>query len=142
MLLQIHLSEHVVVYRFFTAVAIYQLHEKGLLNVSDAVGILHDNCANIAPDCTTMALTHFGAPCMMCLAVQVNGYIDPADFGLDGPWCPIIHGQEQLGCQEPTIRELLQMSSGLLPTDDQSCGTPNTSWTPSNWFWPYRQGCS
>ncbi|CAL8462903.1 g2437 [Coccomyxa elongata] len=87
--------------KFFTAVAIYQLQEKGLLNVSDAV----------------------------------NAYIDPADFGLDGPWCPTIHGQEQLGCQEPTIKQLLQMSSGLPSTDNVGCGYPNS--TNPDWLQPY-----
>ena len=69
----------------------------------------------------------------------MNGYIDPADFGLDGPWCPKVHGQEELGCQEPTFKQLLQMTSGLLPSDNLGCGTPNSTWTPSDWFWPYRQ---
>ncbi|CAL8462904.1 g2438 [Coccomyxa elongata] len=71
-------------WRFFTAVAIYQLQEKGLLNVTD----------------------------------PVNSYIEPGDFGLPLIWCPMIHDKEQLGCQEPTIKQLLQMSSGILPTDD------------------------
>ncbi|BDA48100.1 probable protein flp at N-terminal half [Coccomyxa sp. Obi] len=88
--------------KFFTAAAIYQLQEKGLLNISDAV----------------------------------NGYIDPADFGLDGPWCPKIHGQEQLGCQEPTIKQLLQMSSGLPSADNIGCGYPNFTTNP-DWLEPY-----
>jgi hypothetical protein len=70
---------------------------------------------------------------------QVNGYIDPADFGLDLPWCPKIYGREEEGCQEPTIKQLLQMSSGILPSDNLGCGTVNSTWTPDDWFWPYRQ---
>lgn len=71
--------------------------------------------------------------------MQVNGYIVPEDFGLDGPWCPKIHGQEKLGCQEPTFKQLMRMTSGLLPTDNGGCGTPNSTWTPSDWFWDLRQ---
>ncbi|BDA48098.1 probable protein flp at N-terminal half [Coccomyxa sp. Obi] len=90
--------------KFFTAVAIYQLQEKGLLNVTD----------------------------------PVNSYIEPGDFGLPLIWCPMIHDKEQLGCQEPTIKQMLQMSSGLLPTDDLDCGVSNSTWSDSEWFWQYR----
>ena len=33
------------------------------------------------------------------LLLQVNDYIIPEVFGLDGPWCPLIHGREEEGCQ-------------------------------------------
>jgi hypothetical protein len=71
--------------------------------------------------------------------MQVNSYVEPADFGLALPWCPKIHDKEQLGCQEPTIKQLLQMSSGLLPVDNLGCGTPNSTWSDADWFWQYRR---
>ena len=76
--------------------------------------------------------------CTCCL--QVNLYIDPEDFdGLGNlGWCPLIYGREQLGCQLPTIKQLLEMSSGLLPTDNMGCGTANSTWTSGDWFWQYR----
>ena len=72
--------------------------------------------------------------------VQVNEFIDPNDFGLSGAWCPLVYGKEALGCQRPTFEQLLQMSSGLLPSDNMACGVPgvDSTWTPSYWFWKYR----
>lgn len=70
----------------------------------------------------------------------MNAYVDLQDFGLSLPWCPQIHDKEQLGCQEPTIKQLLQMSSGLLPSDTMDCGTFNSTWSDKDWYWKYRQG--
>lgn len=70
----------------------------------------------------------------------MNAYIEPEDFQGLGQlgWCPVIYGKEQLGCQEPTIKQLLAMTSGLLPIDNLGCGTPNSTWTADDWFWQYR----
>ena len=46
--------------------------------------------------------------------------------------------QEQLGCQEPSIKQLLAMTSGILPSDNMNCGTANSSWTADDWYWQYR----
>ena len=52
--------------------------------------------------------------------------------------CAVV--QEQLGCQEPSIKQLLAMTSGILPTDNMDCGTPNSTWTANDWYWQYRCG--
>ncbi len=88
-----------------------------------------------------MAITvcHPATQDVRCL--QVNLYIDPTDFDGLGTlgWCPVIFGREQLGCQEPTIKQLLAMTSGIIPTDNLNCGGPNrTTYTPSDWQWQYR----
>ena len=74
------------------------------------------------------------------LFLQVNGYIDPKDFGLNGTWCPLVYGQEQLGCQRPTLQQLLQMASGLLPADNGACGVPgvNSTWNATDWYYKFR----
>jgi hypothetical protein len=69
----------------------------------------------------------------------VNAYIDPEDFGLNGTWCPVVHGRESLGCQRPTFQQLLEMASGLLPADNGACGVPgvNSTWNATGWYYKY-----
>lgn len=30
------------------------------------------------------------------------------------------------------------MTSGILPSDNMDCGTPNSTWTANDWYWQYR----
>ena len=71
--------------KLFTAVAVYQLYEEGLLNVSDSVTDYLDES-----DFKSMGLNIT-------------------------KWCPMIYNDPTKTCQNITFIQLLSMSSGLLP---------------------------
>ena len=71
--------------KLFTSVAIYQLQERGLLNVNDSVTNYLDT-----KDFEAMGLNIT-------------------------KWCPVIYGDNTNTCQNITFIQLMSMSSGLLP---------------------------
>ncbi|PRW44385.1 beta-lactamase transpeptidase [Chlorella sorokiniana] len=71
--------------KFFTAVALWQLAQAGLVDMD--------------------------AP--------VSQYMDPADFNQTEPWCPRVKGSPPGSpCANVTARQLLNMGSGLVDTDN------------------------
>ncbi|KAL4448131.1 hypothetical protein ABPG75_005350 [Micractinium tetrahymenae] len=79
--------------KFFTAVALWQLHQAALVDID--------------------------AP--------VVKYMDPKDFGQKEQWCPRLHGAPaDSACTHPTIRQLLNMGSGLVDID-------NCAYEPGAW---------
>ena len=53
--------------------------------------------------------------------------MDPADFGRTEDWCPRLYGAPpDSPCLYPTIRQLLNMGSGMLGIDN--CDYPEVAW--------------
>lgn len=54
-------------------------------------------------------------------------YMAASELGLDGPWCPRLHGQPKTGpCQQPQIQHLLRMSGGVMGIDN--CAYKDDAW--------------
>lgn len=54
-------------------------------------------------------------------------YMNAKELGLDGPWCPRLHGEPKTGpCQQPQIQHLLRMSGGVMGIDN--CAYKDDAW--------------
>lgn len=73
-----------------------------------------------------VALWQLQAKGLINLDDPVYKYMDKADFNQTTDWCPRLYGSNLTECIYPTLKQLLDMSSGLVATFN--CDYPEGSW--------------